>query len=126
LPEIAQHVQLAFQRAGYSVRLVEAASLRYARLVLRLPGSGDEREADLLKEALEPRWVTAQITAAASVRANSLEDTVGLKARSACQDDLARADGQRRAAHRGLGLGEGRHFTPRGSTPGTEVVPGDC
>ena len=49
LPEIAAHVQLAFQRAGYSVRLVEATSLRYARLVLQLPGSGEELEMDLLK-----------------------------------------------------------------------------
>ena len=68
LPEIARHVQLAFQRAGYGVRVVEATSLRYARLVLRLPGSGDELEMDLLKEALEPRWVTVQITDAESVR----------------------------------------------------------
>ena len=37
---------------------------------------------DLLKEALEPRWVTVQITDAVSVRAASLEDTVGLKARA--------------------------------------------
>ena len=37
---------------------------------------------DLLKEALEPRWVTVQITPAASVRAVSLEDTTGLKARA--------------------------------------------
>jgi hypothetical protein len=42
LPEIAAHVQHAFQRAGYSVRLVEATSLRYARLVLQLPDSGEE------------------------------------------------------------------------------------
>jgi len=82
LPEIAAYVQRAFQRAGYSVRPVEAASLRYARLVLRLPGSGEELEMDLFKEALEPRWVTVQITPAASVRAVSLEDTVGLKARA--------------------------------------------
>ena len=82
LPEIAAHVQRAFQRAGYSVRLVEATSLRYARLVLQLPGSDEELEMDLLKEALEPRWVTVQITPAASVRAVSLEDTVGLKARA--------------------------------------------
>jgi hypothetical protein len=81
-PEIAKNVQLAFQHAGYAVRLVEAASLRYARLVLRLPGSGDELEVDLLKEALEPRWVTVQITDAESVRAVSLQDTVGLKARA--------------------------------------------
>ena len=40
---------------AYSVRLVEAASLRYARLVLQLPGSGEELEMDLLKEALEPQ-----------------------------------------------------------------------
>ena len=37
---------------------------------------------DLLKEALGPRWVTVQVTPAASVRAVSLEDTVGLKARA--------------------------------------------
>ena len=37
---------------------------------------------DLLKEALEPRWVTVQITPAASLRAVSLEDTAGLKARA--------------------------------------------
>ncbi len=37
---------------------------------------------DLLKEALEPRWVTVQITPGVSVRAVSLEDTVGLKARA--------------------------------------------
>ena len=64
------------------MHLVESASLRYARLVLRLPGSGEELEVDLLKEALEPRWVTVQITDAVSVRAASLEDTVGLKARA--------------------------------------------
>jgi hypothetical protein len=46
------------------------------------PRSGDELEVDLLKEALEPRWVTVQITDAESVRAVSLEDTVGLKARA--------------------------------------------
>jgi hypothetical protein len=78
LPEIAANVQ----RAGYGVRLAEAAGPRYARLVLRLPGSGEELEMDLLKEALEPRWVTVQITPAASVRAVSLDDTVGLKARA--------------------------------------------
>lgn len=73
---------LRSKRAGYGVRLVEAASLRYARLVLRLPDSGEELEMDLLKEALGPRWVTVQITPAASVRAVSFEDTVGLKARA--------------------------------------------
>ena len=82
LPEIAAQVQVAFQRAGYGVRLAEAAGPRYARLVLQLPGSGEELEMDLLKEALEPRWVTVQVTPAASVRAVSLEDTVGLKARA--------------------------------------------
>jgi hypothetical protein len=81
LPEIAAQVQLAFQHAGYGVRITEA-SPRYARLVVRLPGSGEELEMDLLKEALEPRWVTVQVTPAASVRAVSLEDTVGLKARA--------------------------------------------
>jgi hypothetical protein len=82
LPEIAAHVQLAFERVGYGVRLAEEASPRYARLVLQLPGSGEELEMDLLKEALEPRWITVQITPAATVRAVSLEDTVGLKARA--------------------------------------------
>jgi len=82
LPEIAAQVQAAFRRAGYGVRLAEAASPRYARLVLQLPGSGEELEMDLLKEALEPRWVTVQVTPAASVRAVSFEDTVGLKARA--------------------------------------------
>ena len=57
-----------------AVRLAEAASPRYARLVLQLPGSGEELEMDLLKEALEPRWVTVQVTPATSVRAVSLED----------------------------------------------------
>lgn len=55
LPEIAEHVRRAFQSAGYNVRLVEAASLRYARLVLRLPGSGEELEVDLLKARSGPR-----------------------------------------------------------------------
>lgn len=81
MPEIAEHVRQAFQSAGYVVRLVEATS-RYARLVLQFPGSGDELEMDLLKEALEPRWITVQITNAASIRALSLDDTVGLKARA--------------------------------------------
>ena len=40
LPEIAAHVQDAFQRAGYGVRLAEAASLRNARLVPRGKRSG--------------------------------------------------------------------------------------
>ena len=53
LPEIAEHVRQSFQSAGYNARLVEATS-RYARLALRLPGSGSEMEIDLLKEALEP------------------------------------------------------------------------
>jgi hypothetical protein len=66
LPEIAAQVQLSFPRAGYRVRLAEG-SPRFARLVLRLPVSGEELEMDLLKEALEPRWVTVQVTPAASV-----------------------------------------------------------
>ena len=48
LPEIAGHVRNAFQAAGYHVELVEATG-RYARLTLRLPGSGEELEVDLLK-----------------------------------------------------------------------------
>jgi len=79
LPEIAEHVRQAFQSAGYFARHVEATS-RYARLVLQFPGSSDELEMDLLREALEPRWVTVQIPGVASVRALSLDDTVGLKA----------------------------------------------
>jgi len=63
------------------VELVEATG-RYARLTLRLPGSGGELEVDLLKEALDPRFVAVQVTARTSVRALSLEDTVGLKARA--------------------------------------------
>jgi predicted nucleotidyltransferase component of viral defense system len=81
LPEIAEHVRNAFQSAGYRVGLVEATG-RYARLTLRLPGSGEELEMDLLKEALDPSFVTVQVTAVTSVRALSLEDTVGLKARA--------------------------------------------
>jgi hypothetical protein len=42
LPEIAEHVRQAFETAGYGARIVEAATGRYARLVLRLPGSGSE------------------------------------------------------------------------------------
>ena len=63
------------------MELVEATG-RYARLTLWLPGSGEELEMDLLKEALDPRFVTVQVTARTSVRALSLEDTVGLKARA--------------------------------------------
>jgi hypothetical protein len=81
LPEIAEHVRNAFNSVGYTVRLVEATG-RYARLSLRLPGTGEELEMDLMKEALEPGYVTVQVTPAVSVRALSLEDTVGLKARA--------------------------------------------
>jgi hypothetical protein len=81
LPEIAGDVRNAFQSAGYHVELVEATG-RYARLTLRLPGSGEAMEMDLLKEALDPSFVTVQVTAVPSVRALSLEDTVGLKARA--------------------------------------------
>ncbi len=63
------------------MELVEATG-RYARLTLWLPSSGEELEMDLLKEALVPRFVTVQVTARTSVRALSLEDTVGLKARA--------------------------------------------
>ena len=81
MPEIAEHVRQAFASAGYGTRVVEATG-RYARLVLRLPGSGDELEMDLLKEALGPRWITVQLTPGASVRAVSLDDAVGLTARA--------------------------------------------
>ncbi len=67
LPDIAEHVRQAFASAGYGTRVVEATG-RYARLVLRLPGSGDELETDLLKEALGPSGITAQLAPRASVR----------------------------------------------------------
>ena len=82
LPEIAAHVQLAYKRAGYGVRLAEAASPRYARLVLRLPGSGEELEMDLLKEALEPRWLTVQISPSASVRAVMIRTSIWRQSRT--------------------------------------------
>ncbi len=81
LPEIAAHVRQAFVSAGYGTRVVEATG-RCARLVLRLPGSGDELEMDLLKEALGPGGITVQLAPGASVRAVSLDDAVGLKARA--------------------------------------------
>ena len=81
LPDIAEHVQQAFASAGYGTRMVEVTG-RYARLVLRLPGSGDELEMDLLKEALGPGSITVQLAPGASVRALSLDDAVGLKARA--------------------------------------------
>ena len=82
LPEIAAQCPACVPARGLWRAACRSASPRYARLVLRLPGSGEELEMDLLKEALEPRWVTVQVTPAASVRAVSLEDTVGLKARA--------------------------------------------
>jgi hypothetical protein len=81
LPEIAAHVRQAFASAGYGTRVVEATG-RYARPVLRLPGSGDELEMDLLKEALGPGGITVQLAGGASVRAVALDDAVGLKARA--------------------------------------------
>jgi hypothetical protein len=81
LPEIAEDVRQAFQAAGYGVHIVEATG-RYARLVLRIPGSASELEVDLLKEALGPGYVTVRVEREASVRALSLEDAVGLKARA--------------------------------------------
>ena len=81
LPDIAEHVRQAFASAGYGTRMVEATG-RYARLVLRLPGSGDELEMDLLKEALGPGGITVQLAPGVSVRALSLDDAVGLKARA--------------------------------------------
>ena len=64
------------------VQVVPDDGERLVGTALQLPGSGEELEMDLLKEALEPRRVTVQITPAVSVRAVSLEDTVGLKARA--------------------------------------------
>jgi hypothetical protein len=81
LPEIAEQVRQAFRAADYDARLVEATG-RYARLVLQLPGSASELEVDLLKEALEPGYITVQLNSEASVRALLLEDAVGLKARA--------------------------------------------
>jgi hypothetical protein len=81
LPEIAEDVRQAFQAAGYGAHIVEATG-RYARLVLRIPGSASELEVDLLKEALGPGYVAVQVEPEASVRALSLEDAVGLKARA--------------------------------------------
>ena len=45
----SQTCRNAFQAAGYQAELVEATG-RHARLTLRLPGSGEELEMDLLKE----------------------------------------------------------------------------
>jgi hypothetical protein len=81
LPDIAEHVRQAFASAGYGARMVEATG-RYARLILRLPDSDDELEMDLLKEALGPNWITVQLASGASMRALSLDDAVGLKARA--------------------------------------------
>jgi len=81
LPEIAEDVRQSFQASGYGAHLVEA-TFRYARLVLRLPGSASELEVDLLKEALEPGYVTVQLNPETSVRALSLQDAVGLKVRA--------------------------------------------
>ena len=81
LPEIAEGVRQAFQATGYGAHIVEATG-RYARLVLQIPGSASELEVDLLKEALGPGYVTVRVEPEASVRALSLEDAVGLKARA--------------------------------------------
>jgi hypothetical protein len=81
LPDIAEHVRQAFASIGYGTRLVEATG-RYARLVLRLPGSDEELEMDLLKEALGPGGITVELAPGARVRAVALDDAVGLKARA--------------------------------------------
>lgn len=81
LPDIAEQVRQAFASAGYGTRVVEATG-RYARLVLRLPGSNEELEMDLLKEALKPGGITVELTPGTSVRAVALDDAVGLKARA--------------------------------------------
>jgi hypothetical protein len=66
LPDIAEHVRHAFQDAGYEAHLIEATG-RYARLVLRLPGSASELEVDLLKEALAPGSITVRLAPQASI-----------------------------------------------------------
>lgn len=81
LPEVAAQVQEAFAALGYAVRIDEAG-VRSARLHLRLPVWQDELEVDLLKEALEPRWLTVEVGAAAHLQAVSLDDAVGMKARA--------------------------------------------
>jgi hypothetical protein len=81
LPEVAAQVQEAFAALGYAVRIDEAG-VRSARLHLRLPEWQDELEVDLLKEALEPRWLTVEVGAAAHLQAVSLDDAVGMKARA--------------------------------------------
>jgi hypothetical protein len=81
LPDIAEHVRQAFASVGYGTHIVEATG-RYARLVLRLPGSDEELEMDLLKEALGPGGITVELAPGASVRALALDDAVGLKARA--------------------------------------------
>src|ERR1035437_2200967 len=81
LPEVAAQVQEAFAALGYAVRIDEAG-VRSARLHLRLPVWQDELEVDLLKEALEPRWLTVEVAAAAHLQAVSLDDAVGMKARA--------------------------------------------
>jgi hypothetical protein len=43
------------------------ATGRYARLVLRIPGSASELEVDLLKEGLGPGYVTVRVEPEASV-----------------------------------------------------------
>ncbi len=79
LPEIAEHVRQAFQSAGYAARLIEATS-RYARLVLQFPGSSDSWMT--FSRSTRAKMITVQITNATSIRALSLADTVGLKARA--------------------------------------------
>ena len=59
-PELLVSMWPRLRAAGYGVRLVEATG-RYARLVLRLPGSARELEVDLLKEALGPGYVTVRV-----------------------------------------------------------------
>jgi hypothetical protein len=81
LSDIAVDVMRTYVAAGYGARLMEGTG-RYARLVLEFPDAGGELELDLLKEALGPGWVTVQTPDGTSVRALSLDDAVGLKARA--------------------------------------------
>ena len=120
LPEIAVHVQNAFQTVGYHVELVEATG-RYARLTLRLPGPGEALEMDLMKEALDPSFVTVQVAARASVRALSLEDTVGLKARAWHDRFVIRLAHRHPAGDRGRSPGARTH-APFGIEPMKHVI----
>jgi hypothetical protein len=68
--------------SAMSSRLSASLRLAWLTVQMRLPGSGDELEMDLLKEALGPGGITVQLAGGASVPAVSLDGAVGLKARA--------------------------------------------